>query len=172
MASLNHGASEWFIVKRNWPGIMQDYLGLGGDCYPGTEAAGGNLCKKILDCRTYMNYEGIVICVLADFVLAKEYFAHMEQKQPNPLIISVSNIEKGDVDGYDFGNPEGGYSIIESEILARREKKLIDKYLNEKYLFKDIHLMRGFLASIKGSEGNVEEMEDMDSYREVSVKQL
>jgi hypothetical protein len=42
MASLNHGASGWFIVKRNWPGIMQDYLGLGGDCYPGTEAAGGN----------------------------------------------------------------------------------------------------------------------------------
>jgi hypothetical protein len=159
---------EWFIVKNNWTGIMQNYIGLGGDCYPDTDVE-YNLYKKIQDRRIYVDYKGVAIYVLTNFILAKEYFIRLKQNQLKTIIISISHIEKENVDGYDFGNPEGGYSIIESEILSKNRNDLIKEYLNENYLFKDIESMKKFLDNVRNFDNDVEEM---NSYREVSIKQI
>ena len=70
------------------------------------------------------------------------------------------------MDGYDFGNPEGGYSVIETEILSRQNYLLVGKYLNmQNGLFSSIDALNGFLDSAN-------EVEDLENYCAVGIRQL
>jgi len=157
---------KWFIVKCNWPSINPKYLGLGGDSCLDIDIIGYELYKEIQDSREYINFENTFIYALTNFSIVQEYASALVCKKLSPIVISVSSkYNKSDIEGFDYGDPIGGYSIIETEILAANEKDFINEFLNENYLFKSIQKMDDFLSLNLNRE-------NIDSYRSVSINRI
>lgn len=163
--------AKWYIVKKNWDTISKDYLGLGGDIWPEMHIPldGKILLKKLFTNREYTELSGITFLVVTDHSIAEEYFLYQKQLESNPILISVTDdTDIKAVDGYDFGNPEGGYSVIESAILVQNNEVLKKEYLNKHLLFKDMDKLRKFLYLIK----NADNVEELDCYRPVAIKKI
>jgi hypothetical protein len=160
--------NSWFLVKINWPQIPNQYIGLGGNIWPELDGSDYNLYKKIRDSRSYITFSDSIIFVITDYLIAKEYGLILRDKNFDSIFISVHDIKVENATGYDFGNPIGGYSIIETEILLKKRHDLIERFLNKNLLFKNIALMREFIGSLK----NADDIEDLFNYKEVAIKQI
>lgn len=162
--------NSWFLVKINWPQIPNEYLGLGGNIWPeANEIEDNNYLRKIQNNRTYIDFYGSILYVVDDYSLAQEFTFILKEKKLNPLFISVNDLNtNNDILGYDFGNPEGGYSIIETEIIIKQRRELVKKFLNENFLFKSIALMDEFVEYLE----NTEDVEDLSNYSGVGIKQI
>jgi hypothetical protein len=81
--------------------------------------------------------------------LLKILQAHKE-KNLAPFLLELSTVEtKANVDGYDFGNPEGGYSIIETEILSKGNHIAAKECLNKHNgLFTSVAAINDLIHSV------------------------
>lgn len=163
--------SKWYIVKKNWKTINKGYLGLGGDTWADIQIPlqGKLLLKRILANRKYVEFSGLTFLVVTDYSMAKEYYLYQKQLNLDPIMISATDdIDIHDVDGYDFGNPAGGYSVIESAILVQNNEMLKKEFLNEHFLFKDMDKLKDFLDLCK----NADNVEELTCYRAVAIKKI
>ena len=172
--------SKWYIVKSNWPQlndligaspIVKKFAGLGGNIWP-LDTLDSNEAREIQSSfdkgRCYLDVgESQYLYVVTDYTLSEVYYELARRKGLSPLLLELSIAgEEEAVDGFDFGNPEGGFSIIETEILCRQNYSAINKYLNKHNgLFSSIEVMNDFLDSL-------DEGEQFDCYRAVGIKYL
>ncbi|NRA18564.1 MAG: hypothetical protein HRU04_24010 [Oceanospirillaceae bacterium] len=169
--------STWYIVKQNWSATKQlceghiagQFSGLGGDIWP---IDSGDAQSKIDSRREFVDIgEESEIYVVSDFIVAELYYKLAKDKNLEPLFLELSRVgESNDVHGYDIGNPEGGYSIIESELLSCDEcdecDELVDKYLNKKNgLFKSISLLNEFVGTL-----DTDCVEELSGYSIVGIR--
>jgi len=185
--------SQWYIVKLNWDSIPNGYLGLDGDIWTNLDYANNYIpsaniyvdeqtkanCKPLLknidSSREYLdihNSENSIFTV-TDYYLAKEYYSFLSELKLNPIFISVTDdITTGDYDGYDFGNPEGGYSVIASVALGLDLScnEFREKYLNEHFLFPSMSHLKEFVDLIK--ERDDVECVDSGTYQAVAIKSV
>jgi len=180
--------NKWYLVKENWSDTEsitakygKRYNGLGGDFWPGGIEYGKfilNEFEQIEKAKTYIEikHNGFIRheCVTTNLELATAYLNSSNVKEKKAILIQVQyafDALRADVDGYDFGNPVGGYSVIETEIIAKDSKEIIDMYLNEFCLFDSIELMRRFLSILENAVRRGE-CEELDSYVPVAIKKL
>jgi len=185
--------SQWYIVKLNWQGIPNEYLGVDGDSWTNLDYANNYissvniyvdgqtkadckmLLKKIDDSREYIeihNSENWIFAV-TDYRLAKEYYSFLSELNLNPVFISITDdITIEDCDGYDFGNPEGGYSVITAVALGldSSRNEFRRKYLNEHFLFPSMNHLKEFVDLIKDRE-DVEYL-DGGIYQPMAIKKV
>ncbi|MCL2309822.1 MAG: hypothetical protein FWC42_06035 [Proteobacteria bacterium] len=173
-------------MKENWKNISDisakygmEYVGLGGDVWP-HEWDGDNLHLSSLlermQAYTETEYNGATIHVHApvELKLVMDYFNSPRVATKKPILIEIQLAHDGfnvGADGFDFGNPEGGYSIIETEIILKDSKEAINTYLNKSGLFKSMALMRDFISSLEGAARRGE-CEDWDGYVPLAIKKL
>jgi hypothetical protein len=185
--------SQWYIVKLNWDGIPDEYLGLCGDDWtnldyadnyiPGVnihineqeKADCGLLLKKINSSREYLDIHksGFWIFAVTDYDLAKVYFSFLSGLNLNPIFIIVTDdLTADDCDGYDFGNPTGGYSVITAVALGldSRDNEIPRKYLNEHLLFPSMNHLNEFVNLVKDRD-DVEYL-DGGTYHAVAIKKV
>ena len=175
--------ATWYIVKINWETISKNYLGLGGDYWPDiqylsehafssnidAQLCGNSLLKKVEANSNYVDISGMTHHVVADCSVAEEYYWFLNNLDLCPIFISVTDdLETEDADGYDFGNPAGGYSVIESVILTLGNEELKVAYLNKHLLFDNMDIMNDFLRSMSDRD----DVEELDCYCAVSIKQI
>ena len=161
--------AKWYIVKTNWETADEKYSGLGGDCWPDMHSKGKVLLKKVEGGSVYIEISGATHLVLTDCSIAEEYFLFLKKLNLNPFLLSVADdLETADTNGYDYGHPAGGYSVIESVILTSNDVELKKKYLNEHLLFKNTDAMNDFLDYISLRD----DVETMDFYCAVSIKRI
>lgn len=176
---------QWYLVKYRDFGfylegcnqynrrIMTDYLGLFGDVWPvtGFDDYKGKY-PKIVKCYKAIEKDMMYIelkpnsyiQVATDLALITEYCKLLEEVSSEKVVIlSISNDLERISDGFDFGNPEGGYSIIASNILE--DKALRATYLNENGLFRSVTLFKEFIKTIDKSK-----TESLDNYYLLSIK--
>ena len=178
--------NTWYLVKKNWPNIEtiaarygKSYIGLGGDSWPGGMEYGKfilNEFDQIEKTRTYVEIKHNGLArheyVTTDKESAIAYLNAPNVKEKNAILIQIQyafDALRADVDGYDFGNPAGGYSVIETEIILKDSRETIDTYLNEFCLFDSMDSMRGFLLSLKDAARRGE-CEELDNYVPVAIK--
>lgn len=173
--------NKWYLVKSNWPQTVEAltntdvkiFAGLGGDIWPlgSVESQDAKIAQsKIEQSRSYtiinQSYE---IFIVSCFTKAEQYYLLAKKKQLLPLFLELSIVSGGNgkgFDGYDFGDPEGGWSVIETEILTKRNTVFANKYLNREVgLFRSLDLMDEFL-------NDCEEEENFTNYCSVGVKIL
>jgi hypothetical protein len=172
--------SKWYIVKSNWSQVdqlihassgVEEFAGVGGNIWP-LDTIDSGVARKMQSRydkgRCYLDIgESQCMHVITDCELAVEYYELVRGEGLNPLLLELSIAGADEtVDGFDFGNPEGGFSIIETEILCRQNYSAINKYLNKHNgLFSSIEVMNDFLDSL-------DEGEQLDCYRAVGIKYL
>jgi len=185
--------SQWYIVKLNWHSIPNEYLGVDGDGWTNLDYANNYipsvniyvdeqakadckmLLKKINSSRQHIaihNSKNWIFAV-TDYCLAKEYCSFLSELELNPVFISVTDdTNAGDYDGYDFGNPEGGYSVITDVVLQLDSccNEFREKYLNEHYLFPSMNRLEEFLTLMKGRT-DIEYL-DGGTYQAVAIKKV
>jgi len=101
------------------------------------------------------------IHVCTDLGAARDYSSAMSRCSGRmPMILAVSTMDNGG--GVDFGNPEGLYSVIETEIITRGDTASAMKYLDlGTGLFKDLRRAREYVGSLP-TDGTVEELGGWD----------
>jgi hypothetical protein len=122
--------------------------------------------RKYIKCSNGWNY------CCCDFQIAKEYFLKASEIFDDLILLEVEKIKKEllGYHGIDFGNPEGGYSVINSEIIGTdNEVILADKYLNHFGLFRCMEVCTNYLSQRKRNDPHCE---DITSYIPVKVKIL
>jgi hypothetical protein len=172
--------SKWYIVKCNWPqvdqainasSVVEKFSGLGGNIWPLDLIESSDVRKMQLSIdrgRCYLDIgESHQIYVITDYALSEKYYELAKEKFQAPLFLELSIAgTEAMVDGYDFGNPEGGFSIIETEILCRQNYSAMDKYLNKHNgLFNSINAMNDFLDGL-------DEVEELDNYWTVGIRHI
>lgn len=179
---------EWYIVKINWEYTPCEYLGLDGDYWPDIQ----HLKKVLLDNEIKSKSEILLkevkenlqyiklgkmgcfneswIYVITNLFISEKYFSFLDELNLSPILISVTDDLTIDCDGYDFGNPEGGFSIITDMPLAIDKEKTKLKYLNENFLFKNVNCLNEFLKLYK-SFGEVEYL-DGGMYYALAIKKI
>jgi len=177
---------RWYLVKENWQNISaismkhgMEYIGLGGDVRPHNWGVDNLDLHNLHD--EMRNYTEIEYNGMTDYVYAAteldhvmRYFNSPRIQERNPILIEVRfalNTPEAAVDGYDFGSPEGGYSVIETEIILKDSKKVIDAYLNRFGLFRSIDLMLNFVSGLEDAVRRGE-CEELDSMIPVAIKKL
>ena len=185
--------SQWYIVKLNWNGIPNEYLGVDGDSWTNLDYANNHIpsaniyvgeqakadCKlllrKINNSREYLGLHNAETSIFAvtDYHLAKEYYSFLNELNLNPVFVSVSDdVASEDCDGYDFGDPEGGYSVITDVALGlySSDNKLRRKYLNEHLLFPSMSRLKEFVDLVKDRDDA--EYLDGGTYQAVAIKKV
>jgi hypothetical protein len=170
---------KWYLVKVNWNAIKEaentlsigSYIGLGGNIWP-TEGMSSEqsteIKAKIDDARSYLDIDSNTsIYVVQSEAEALKYKKYASKIAKDVILIEVSIADDNSQgDGYDFGNPEGGYSIIESEILVKESHQAAARYLNKQNgLFKSLAALKEFLDQLG-------ETEDLSSYIPVCIRYL
>jgi len=178
--------SSWYLVKENWKNISDismrygiEYIGLGGDIWPHDRTC-NNLAGSLylsgqleeIKTDTEIEYNNMLFHVHAPIELESvaKYFNSIKTKESILMEIQLA-LDEYDLsaDGFDFGNPEGGYSIIETEIILKGSKEIIDTYLNKFGLFKSIDLMHDFISGLE-EKVLCGECEVLDGYVPVAIK--
>lgn len=172
---------EWYLVKykdfslycEKQEELLINYFGLSGNIWPITGFDSyKNKFSEIIECyrsiekgMEYLELDSeSYIHVSTDLELICKYSTLLEKEFcKKPIVLSVSNDLERVCDGYDFGNPEGGYSIIASEIL--NNDILYKQYLNSNGLFDSFISFRKFMESI-----NSDKVEELDEYYLLSIK--
>ncbi|UXN04274.1 hypothetical protein [Bartonella sp. HY406] len=171
-------AKSWFIVKYNWDDdctcehhFQHRYLGIGGDLWPQGNAnnhtAYYSIFNKLSENWQYINIGNYYVNVCTSLIDAKNYSQFLEAKYKKPILIEVSLDDLEKAAGYDFGQPHGGYSLIETEIFGCRRFEAAKKYLNHHGLFKTRGDINQFI-----SELDLTKVEDLDNYLAVSIREV
>lgn len=154
---MSHSQKENSVLFR----YVDDYLGVDGDSWPLMCLEGSYAALN------HSEYESNLKCieiapdqfidVITDFDFAVKYSRACDELGIKTIIVSVStDLSCGEGDGYDMAYPEGGYSLLANEVLAKDNKKLIDKYVNTSTgLFKTIEDLYAAVEEI-GDENDVD----------------
>lgn len=170
----------WYIVKQNWPitekrvaEVKQNarYCGLGGDIWPLDEiddSSAKTIHEALIKKRGFIDLaNGYSFLACIDLELAKQYFYVANSIFPNCMLLGLEEPEKiVSVNGYDYGNPSGGYSIIESELIIEDSSPNdMIIYLNDDYLFSTCSILNKYM-----SMRNEEQCEDYRSYVAIGLQ--
>ena len=147
-----------------------EFLGLGGNVWPidsdpDAPASTGGVHEEMLSKREYLKLrDGREILVIADIEYARRYLKQAWARGIPAVLLGVSDRNEGsNQDGYDFGDPEGGYSLVESEMLVAERVALLEKYIDPRNgLFRNLDEMQQCLDEIPDGE-------DLDSYCAVAI---
>jgi hypothetical protein len=130
--------SQWYLVKGGWPKNGPKfpvkrpcplYAGLGGQVWPfdsgfnfdkGAKNELQNLHTRMERSRVFVDFRPYV-SVCPDVVIAEEYFAAVKKHCGEAWLLQVSlpNTKLSEISGYDIGFPNGGYSVIETELITQ-----------------------------------------------------
>lgn len=159
--------SAWYyLVKTNWRPIEAAcplYAGLGGDVWPLDSAAPDlrGVHDEMLRSRVWtpIGNSGAMLCQTRD--IAVRYHDVAVRALPHGAwLLAVHPLpvpSNSPLDGYDIGHASGGYSVIESEILAVPGPRGV---LNQFGLFPATDALDAFLTS-RDPEAGLEELDDM-----------
>lgn len=162
----------WYLVKTNWPATVERcprFAGLGGDVWPLDSARGDARAvhDEMMRSREFVPGANALVCPSRD--LASRYYEQVARSFPGvPWLLQIFAMSPRRVpglDGYDLGSPDGGYSIIESEILTQQRSGAV---LTEHGLFPSELALDSFLRSRSPIPG----LEDIDSMTRVGIKIL
>ena len=167
----NMQSATWYLVKSNtrpwessYGGFLQgEYLGLGGNMWPIDE-----LHEELLRKREYVRlHDGQEIFVITNIDHARQYFNQANRLGFAAVLLEVSDPSgTRNQDGYDFGDPEGGYSLVESELLVADRKELLTKYIDRRTgLFRNLVEMQSCLDEMPDGE-------DLNSYYPVAIRRV
>jgi hypothetical protein len=177
---------NWYLVIKNWertdilvshlPNI-EEYQGVGGDVWPldqSNNPASRSIHDLLMRSRqpvSLANGDSRLAC--CDERLAIQYFESASIELGRVRLIQASSCDFPDnTTGLDFGNPFGGYSIIESEILGSVDApQIAAQYLDSAGLFKNVAIFNQYIADTRKPE-NDEALEDLDPYVLVRVTTL
>ncbi|MDR0417139.1 MAG: hypothetical protein LBH76_07500, partial [Propionibacteriaceae bacterium] len=97
------------------------------------------------------------IYVCTDLDLIAQYASHLRQcRDDSPSILEISDTDNGG--GIDFGDPEGGYSIIETEIIIKRDLESASEFLDKSTgLFRNMAAALRYVDSLP-DDGTVENL--------------
>jgi hypothetical protein len=168
---------KWYIVKRNWletinnshACLLKHYHGLGGDVWPVCNNTGcgcHDLYNEIEKEREHIEIRrGFCICVCVNLEKAKEYCFSLKKCSGIDAILLEVRLTSGSSDNFvDFGNPEGGFSIIETEIITKNNIPAARSYLGvENGLFINMAAACNFVSSLP-KDSSVEELDDYDFF--------
>jgi hypothetical protein len=172
---------KWFIAKYNWQQtiehshacFLKNYDGLGGEIWPvcnDSKCECHSLRNKIEKKREYIEIQDshfIFVCV--DLALAKEYSHSLKNCHGEfPILLEIGLLDENPDERCDFGNPEGGFSIIETEILTKMDICSSKAYLDsESGLFTKGKAAYDFISRL-----NADEVEALDDYVFLSIKKI
>ncbi len=153
--------------------LADSYIGLGGDIWPldlYEDQQSVQLQNAVENNSDYIKTsDGDEVYVCINKSIADDYFQYAKTKGMNVILLEINNYEYSladHYDGIDYGDPTGGYSLIESELLMKENKQLVHDFLNDDGLFKDTKKINNFIKSF------VEDKSDMDFYLPYLIKKL
>ena len=169
----------WYLVSVPWrtPGeeheeethLQLHYIGLGGNNWPLNEIVPlPAIHAEYVHGRQYIdlsNGTGVFVC--ADLDVARRYFHETKSRFPKAWLIHLSEDHLDETIGFDIGNPEGGYSLIEAE-LTQLDASTKEEYLNGYGLFDTVESLERYVSR-RQSRDDFEELEDIDDYLVVAV---
>ncbi|AHG22662.1 hypothetical protein Z042_04885 [Chania multitudinisentens RB-25] len=162
---------KWYIVKSNWEKTLnnltalglKEYYGLGGNLWPEC-----SLYNEIEKAREYIELDsGEFFYVVTDVFIAMKYCKELEALEEGVILLELKEGVDTYCDGYDFGSPDGGYSVIESEIITKLDTVYAKRFLNDYGLFYNLESLEAFLNTLDRNY-----VEDMYSYQPVSIKNI
>src|SRR5947207_2588264 len=123
--------SHWYLVKRNWPQTKAKhpfplYAGLGGEVWP-FDPFNPAIDKELKDLHTRLERSRTIVdfgshtgFVCTDRIIADEYFVAVKSHYDEAWLLQLTlpDIGSTQISGLDIGDPSGGYSIIESELIT------------------------------------------------------
>jgi hypothetical protein len=165
----------WYLVKRNWPQTKAKrpcplYAGLGGDDWPfsfgfnfdkATKNELQDLHARMEKSEIFMDFGYFplgVHSVCTDAAIAEEYFAAVKKHCGEAWLLKVAlpHIGLSQISGLDIGNPDGGFSVVETELIAQG---LPGPNLNEWGLIQTLPEALEYLEARKDNK-NLEQFED------------
>ena len=132
--------SHWYLVKGNWPkngpkfpikNPRPLYAGLGGQVWPFGFGFDFNKATKneLQDLHTRMERSRISVdfggsyqkAICADAAIATEYFTAAKKHCGGSRLLQVAlpQAETSQIAGYDIGFADGGFSVVETELITR-----------------------------------------------------
>jgi hypothetical protein len=159
--------SMWYyLVKRNWRATEAAcplYAGLGGDAWPMSPATPAlrSAHGEFMRSRAWTPFgdSGDLLC--QDRELAQRIHTLADTASPSGAWLLAIHPVPAPVDaafdGYDVGHANGGYSVIESEILIAGGARVA---LNQLALFPSVESLEAFLES-RDPDAGLEEIQDM-----------
>ena len=170
---MNSTIPYWYLVKRNWPHSQSInpfplYAGLGGEVWPFD--VDGTTDKQLSDLHDRKEKSEVFIdfgffplgvhSVCTDIAIAEEYFAAVKKHRGEAWLLKValSHIGLSPISGLDIGNPSGGFSVIETELITQG---IPGPKLNEWGLIQTLPEALEYLETRKNNE-NLEQFEKQE----------
>jgi hypothetical protein len=171
--------SHWYLVKRNWPQIKTRqplYAGLGGEVWPfdfgyNFDKTNKNklqdLHARMEQSETNVDFGSHTRGVCTNANIAKEYFMAVKDHCGEAWLLQVTNaqISSSQIYGFDIGFPDGGFSVIETELITQ---SLPGPKLNEWGLIQTLPEAVAYIEARK----NNEKLEQLDEIMIVSIRVL
>ncbi len=162
---------RWFIVKIAAPQTLKvcpDYLGLGGDAWPLMGHTSWEIRRfhaRFEDARSTIRLEHSTPLLCTEIGLAREYREQARRAFPERRVdlLALSRSEGGHKClGFDIGNPDGCFSLLESEVLIGKRKAPLNRF----GLFDNISDLENYLEGRTGEE----DLEEADFLEWVSIE--
>lgn len=154
--------TSWYLVRLSWPStsaLWPTYCGLGGDVWPLGEHGSAQAIAVhdgLMSSRRYVRVGDYEEAVCIDRDLAIGYAATATALGIAASVIECTESPDAFCEGFDIGNPTGGYSLIESEILVRDDAH---RTLNSLGLFPSRGAAEQYLVFRR--DENLEEADDL-----------
>ncbi len=154
---MGHKKMRWFIVKFAAPQTLKacpDYLGLGGDAWPLMDHTSWEMRRfhaRFEDARSAIALEHSTPLLCTDLGLACEYKELARRAFPESRVdlLALSRPEGGHKClGFDISNPDGGFSLLEAEVLISKRKAPLNRF----GLFDNISNLEDYLEGRAGEE--------------------
>lgn len=163
----------WYIVKQNWQQTTArapSYAGLGGNVWPLDDAVNSKASEvhsRTLRLREYVSVCGGEELLCTDASAAEEYFNIASTLMRNLWLLRVSTAAHSccATMGFDIGFPQGGFSLIETEILVQA---LATSELNSSSLFATVNDAKTYVEARKSNDA----LEQLDGVSIVSIEIL
>lgn len=122
---------HWYLVKRNWPQTkarfpFPNYAGIGGEVWPfdsdgTTDKELRDLHSRMEQSRTIVDFGSHTRFVCTNAKIAEEYFTATKKHCQKAWLIRVAlpQAEAAQISGYDIGFADGGFSVIETELITQ-----------------------------------------------------
>ena len=165
---------HWYLVKRNWPQTkarfpFPNYAGIGGEVWPfdsdgTTDKELCDLHSRMEQSRTIVDFGSHTGFVCTNAKIAEEYFTATKKHCQKAWLIRVAlpQTEEFQISGYDIGDPTGGFSVLEQELMA---EGLSGPSLNEWGLIRTLPEALAYLEARKENE----RLEQSDEIKVVSI---